>query len=324
MILGENVSNVYSKGKEIQRVFSKGKLVWEKEKNYNNIPFTVKAIDDRVKVGVGFYQISTLPYKVSINGGEWKETSGFNIIHKDDTVSIKANSAYSVAITGLSDVYGNIASLIKGDNFTDLSTFAGAENLLSDCDIRSAENLILPVPTSSSPSYKQMFMNCKYLTIAPKLPATKLSTACYQYMFYGCSSLIKAPELPATTLATNCYSSMFYGCSSLVVPPELPATKLAPDCYLSMFNGCSSLIKAPELPATTLARGCYNYMFRNCSNLNYIKCYARAAASNSEPEYSLKNWTEGVSPTGIFVCDRYYYTNLKPYIPSTWTVEYLN
>ena len=31
MILGENVGSVYSNGREIQRVYSYGKLVWKKK-----------------------------------------------------------------------------------------------------------------------------------------------------------------------------------------------------------------------------------------------------------------------------------------------------
>ena len=121
---------------------------------------------------------------------------------------------------------------------------------------------------TSNATFKRLFKDCKALTTAPELPATKLAKKCYYQMFLGCSSLTTAPAvLPATTLSANCYQEMFSGCSSLATAPALPATTLADYCYQKMFINCTSLATAPELPATTLADYCYQYMFSGCEKL---------------------------------------------------------
>ena len=95
--------------------------------------------------------------------------------------------------SGQFNVYGNIMSLLYGDNFkgkTDLTGYKAAfVELFKNCMIESAENLILP--------------------------STELAEYCYGYMFNGCTSLVNAPVLPATTLTKNCYYRMFSDCSKL-------------------------------------------------------------------------------------------------------------
>ena len=180
----------------------------------------------------------------------------------------------SISASGNFNVYGNIMSLLYGDNFVNQTaygrnyTFYGL--FLNNTYLISAENLRMPATTLKASCYLLMFSGCTSLTTAPMLPATSLDYSwyqCYQYMFNGCTSLITAPELPASTLAYSCYDHMFSGCSSLMTAPELPATTLASYCYHYMFSGCSSLTVAPELPATSLASYCYHYMFSGCSSL---------------------------------------------------------
>jgi hypothetical protein len=203
----------------------------------------------------------------------------------------------------------------------------------------------LPATTLASYCYSNMFRGCRSLTQAPELPATTLASYCYYYMLSGCDNLTTAPELPATTLANNCYENMFYACDNLTTAPELPATTLANNCYTAMFQSCTSLTQAPELPATTLYRGCYSYMFngckslttapelpattlitwsyhymfQNCSNINYIKCYAQYNITSGISEF-LKD----VSPTGKLVCYEEVADAFRQYIPSGWTVEYID
>jgi len=177
-------------------------------------------------------------------------------------------------------VYGNIMSLIHGDDFIGETTVTDHMfySLFSDlygedygtpleCLIINAENLILPATTLAFSCYANMFGGCTSLTTAPELPATTLAERCYGGMFDGCTGLTTAPELPATTLASSCYNGMFGGCTSLTTAPELPATTLAERCYGAMFSGCTSLATAPELPATTLAERCYGGMFSGCTSL---------------------------------------------------------
>ena len=201
--------------------------------------------------------------------------------------------------TGQFNVYGNIMSLLYGDDFIGQNDLSGLDwlffKLFHRCsNLISAENLILQAQYLVLNCYKWMFIHCASLTKTPELPAQYLAPNCYDSMFYGCSSLTTAPELPATdlaeycyiwmfhdcsslttcpetlpatTLTAGCYNGMFYNCSSLTKGPELPATMLEVECYKDMFANCSSLAKAPELPATDLAVRCYEYMFHGCSSL---------------------------------------------------------
>lgn len=232
------------------------------------------------------------------------------------------SSSYNTTLIfqGTAKVYGNIMSLVYGDNFIGKNSFSN-EYVFSGFfsgGIVSAENLILPATQLTTGCYSGLLSNSK-ITIAPKLPATTLAERCYDSMFQGCTNLITAPELPVTTLAIDCYSWMFYGCTSLTTAPELPATTLLYGCYENMFRKCTSLTNAPELPAITLADRCYYNMFYDCTNLNYIKCLAtNISASNCTTD-----WLTGVSATGTFVKNASMsdWTSGNNGIPNGWTVQ---
>lgn len=342
MILGKNIGRVFNEGVEIQQVYSHGNLVWERqgdEIDYSVIPFTMRAVEDNTTIQIisrdGYNQENAVEFKYSINNTEWIQADSTLIINlnRSDIISIMATDINLCVIKGLGDVYGNIMSLMYGDNFIgkDIWVSHDTAGFFKNCDIRNARNLILPATTLKAACYASMFKNCSKLKTAPQLPATTLVERCYYAMFDGCSSLRTAPQLPATKLAEYCYGLMFSGCSSLKSAPQLPATKLAKYCYYGMFMECSSLISAPELPAPALASGCYIMMFRDCSSLSYIKCYGYYAAppgtSVSYPydyEYVM-NWTVGVSLTGKFVCinNSFVKSYLIDEIPSTWTIEYI-
>ena len=169
------------------------------------------------------------------------------------------------------NIYGNIMSLIYGDNFIGQTTLSSSYNfvyIFKSSKVVDASNLILPATTLASSCYYGMFSGCRSLVAAPALPATTLTgTYCYSYMFRSCTSLKTAPELPATTLTSDCYGYMFQNCTSLTAAPVLPATTLANYCYEHMFQNCTSITAAPVLPATTLASSCYNNMFNGCTSL---------------------------------------------------------
>ena len=186
------------------------------------------------------------------------------------------NTEWSIfSATGLHKVYGNIASLLFGDDFEEVTALPSSPNngrnfqrlFAGDANLTDASNLLLPFTTIQNNCLAHMFYGCTSLTQAPRiLPAMTAREYCYSGMFDGCSSLTIAPEMPATTLAYSCYSTMFNGCISLTSPPTLPATTMVGLCYLSMFNGCTSLSVAPALPSTALATSCYNKMFQGCTS----------------------------------------------------------
>ena len=92
-----------------------------------------------------------------------------------------------------------------------------------------------------------MFEGCTLLTnTTSSLPATILKDECYKNMYKNCRSLSVAPSIDnpenTTTLAEECCMSMFEGCRALIKSPDLSATKLVENCYERMFYGCENLI----------------------------------------------------------------------------------
>lgn len=259
---------------------------------------------------------------INVSAGDKVRFKGNNPTYSNST-DFNAGCTFSGS-TASFNLYGNILSLIYGDNFEGQTTISSAQtfqNMFSKTNVVDAENLVLIKGNIKQSTYLQMFRNCKSLVSAPSeiasveqnscygafsgctalvnapaLPATTIAVNGYKFMFSGCSNLVTAPALPATKLIDNCYDNMFKGCTSLTAAPALPATKLANSCYNGMFSGCASLTTAPELPATGLSIGCYMQMFQGCTSLNYVKCLA----TNISALWCLNNWLSGVSSSGTF------------------------
>ena len=235
MILDENIESVYSAGREMQQVYSYGKLVWEKRPiDYNITPFTVRAVDGGATVWIGKAQdrntgkAPVVDIKYSINGGVWIKTKSSTTIklNRNDRVSFIAEDIDFCTVRGdtrwegmkeiraLSDMSGNIMSLIYGDNFIGQTVWKqriyywGDAGFFDHCDIRNAKNMILPATTLSEYAYENMFSHCFGLVSAPELPATTLVKGCYQRMFYNCEALnhIKcyATGVKSNTLIEDC------------------------------------------------------------------------------------------------------------------------
>lgn len=257
--------------------------------------FTIEATQDNTTIS--FVQSSrgssasmpALKVEASVDGNTWTEvtatSNGATVaqLNSGDKVYIRGtNDAYGFSYYDAPQancnfsankdcyVYGNIMSLIYGNNFARqrvIKEYAFSCFFSNWVLSKDGEELILPATNLSAYCYASMFKNCSGITIAPKLPATTLAERCYYGMFEGCSGIISLPELPATKIAPYCYSTMFKGCTSITSAPELPATTLASGCYSSMFQNCTSLVSAPELPAETLQPSCYGGMFNGCTSL---------------------------------------------------------
>ena len=247
-------------------------LTIESTSNNNTITLTAYNSENTRAISASTDNGSTWTEYTSTTGGTTIATlnTGGKVLLKGENANY--NSQANFSSTNQFIAYGNIMSLVYGDNFsgqttlTDISTFAGL--FMGTSGLTSAENLILPATTLTTMCYQNMFNGCTSLTTAPSLPATALTDYCYAQMFNNCSSLTTAPALPATTLASNCYYGMFYGCTSLTAAPSiLPATTLTNWCYYYMFRDCTSLTTAPQLSATTLADSCCRQMFQGCSSL---------------------------------------------------------
>ena len=310
--------------------------------NYENQYVTIESLKDSNTIEFGGAYGLQKTIQVSKDGGttwisktspnKWK-TITLATLNTGDKLLIKGtNTAYSDVnqnntIIGRKQfiIYGNIMSLISGDNFANNKTLTANyafRSLFGDTNnyktLISAENLVLPATTLTDRCYSFMFQDCESLVNAPTLPATTLADGCYYKMFEGCKSLETAPELPATTLASDCYNGMFYECTKLTTVPALPVTTLASNCYQYMFGGCTNLKTAPELPATKLADRCYGGMFYKCTKLSYIKCLA----TNISPKDCTYIWVYKVANTGTFVkaASMPTWTTGDNGIPKGWTV----
>jgi hypothetical protein len=312
--------------------------------------FTIESLEDGNTITLTLPATLSSSFMTSIsystdNGSVWNTMT---VDDTDQTITVNLNNGQKVIWKGIGQrfgfgsgvgnggyfrgtkshkAYGNILSLIKGDNFTTDTGIPAARTFAwlfyNDSGLVSAKDIILPTTMPYGWMYNGTFYGCTSLMDTPKLPnVTTLVQSCYENMFRGCSSLAIAPELPATTLAIYCYTSMFRDCSSLTAAPELPAQELKNSCYGNMFYNCSSLVtaptvlgttleaaccqsmftncillsKAPMLPATTLVTNCYQNMFLNCSSLNEITVLATDISATN----CTTNWMKNVASNGTF------------------------
>ena len=210
--------------------------------------------------------IKTISYSKD-NGSTWTEitsvASGTPIsVSTGDKVLFKGNNAqYATAKdvgscfsggTAQYSAYGNVMSLIGGDNFTGLTAFTqdwALHNLFSKSKVVSAKNLILPVVTLTNCCYRGMFANATGLTEAPEIPATTLATSACCYMFENCA-ITKAPELPALTVPSYCYRGMFTGCTSLNYIKCLATNISASNCiqdWVVNVSPSGTFVKNPNM-----------------------------------------------------------------------------
>ena len=228
--------------------------------DYNTMYFTLEILTDGT-IGwntCGTTVVRTIEY--SLNDGEWTPiTAGHDstiAVSAGDIVKFKGeNDYYATSNTAYSgfgnigtatyNVYGNIMSLIYGDNFVDqivLPTSYTFCCLFDGSNVVSAQHLVLPATIATPHCYRAMFANCALLTKAPEiLPAMALADNCYRYMFNNSVQMATTPELPAPTLATNCYVGLFNACSSVSYIKCLAASIPYASCTSNWVTGVRSL-----------------------------------------------------------------------------------
>lgn len=214
---------------------------------YDEQYFTIESLADNNTITITLDDdnpdyTSRNPFSVSRdNGATWTtivfdqgdcEYSG--TLNEGDKLLIKStNTTFSIntddsmiTSSGNFKVYGNIMSLLYGDNFANQTSF----------------------PADSSQNFRQLFYYCINLTDASNLilPATTLTSECYESMFSSCTSLTAAPVLPAYASAPECYWGMFKGCTLLdevtMLLENIPTTSgsSAPDSLYNWLDGCSN------------------------------------------------------------------------------------
>ena len=273
--------------------------------DYRKEYFTLEAVTDgemTLYKPSGYSSSSLLQY--SFNNNNWtdfSDTITINVV-KGDKIRIKSyigygtynysSSSRAFDSTGYYKVYGNILSLLCGNEFEDIKDCIDYDIETYNtyyCDLNNIANIS---------TFQSLFNNSSTLVSAKNLilPFATLTINCYQYMFNGCINLTEAPELPATNLEYMCYVNMFNGCTSLIKAPELPAVTLANRCYGYMFYNCTNLEKSPKLPANELPASCYAYMFYGCTRIKEITMLATNITSTT----CLTSWVNSVASSGTF------------------------
>lgn len=162
----------------------------------------------------------TIDYR--INNGEWQSitssTGGtsFNVNTGDRVLFRSTNSrlgslplSYNTFgdSTAVFEVYGNLFSMIYGDNFRGQTTVENQyefNRLFAGAKITSAENLIIPATTIAMHCFTSMFEGCTLMTKAPSLLATTMENSCCNEMFKDCSSLSYIRCLAGDISASYC------------------------------------------------------------------------------------------------------------------------
>lgn len=270
-------------------------------------------------------QAVTITVSVGLNEKVYLKGSGKQLCTNASSSSTQTNFSSTKNFI----IYGNIASLLFGDNFENVTEFPSGSTLNFAClffginKLKNIDNLILPFTTLTTRCYTSLFRGIGVTSCNLMLPATTIASNSYENMFRDCSSLTTPPKMYVTSfIGTNNMQYMFSGCSSLAEAPELPATSTALACYQYMFQNCTSLTKAPVLPAKTLANYSYRNMFNGCTNLQEVTCLATDISATD----CLTNWLNNVKATGTF----YKNPNMSSFpsgasgIPSGWTTEAAN
>ena len=253
-----------------------------------------KAQTFKMEVNSG-YQISNLEY--SVNGGNWTPVVAYKEVDfggDNGTLRLRGknhsgtSSENCIARSFITFTKENVPVACTGDIRT-----------LLDWEKYKTVN-------TENARFYGLFKDCKALTSAPELPATKLASKCYSYMFKGCTNLKTAPALPATTLAQFCYQGMFKGCTNLKTAPALPAETLVYYCYHSMFQGCTNLTSVTMLASgeqIDQSTGCFDNWLYNAGTAEGItrtlKVKDADAYSMLERRSSLHNWEKGTEGTTV-------------------------
>jgi hypothetical protein len=108
-------------------------------------------------------------------------------------------------------VYGNVMSLLYGDNFTTNSEFSSGSTFnltglfYGTTTIIDASNLILPATICVRSCYNGMFRDATNLSHGPKeLPGLYGFQDSYSSMFEGCINLEEGPDINLISVSSSC------------------------------------------------------------------------------------------------------------------------
>jgi hypothetical protein len=293
------------------------------EPDYSTQYFTIESLQDSnvITATKSGSQRSPIIYYSLDDGETWSNqtlssgTITFGTINTGDKIIFKSNSAtWASAWNGYNKfngsknfkVYGNVMSLLNGDNFINNSEFTAG----------SAFNLC------------GLFYETKTIIDASNLilPATTLCESSYNGMFRAAENLVYGPNLlPALDVPKDAYSSMFEACTKLAEGPEILATTVSGDSALkNMFcmrrsgDAAAAMTKSPILRITNPQDygNVYQQLFRGNRNITEVTILAEGTG------LSFDNWLANTPNSGVI--KKLSATTLKSGyngIPSGWTTE---
>ena len=231
------ISNCYIGGTQASAIYIGNNKLWPTAHDYSLDYFTIESLEDNNEIQ--FIKGSSAPVKTiewSIDGTTWTSSTSsttptvVTTLNTGDKIMIRGNNTqYASSGSGgyenrlistkTINMYGNIMSLLYGDNFVGQTTLPAKYTfcrLFSAGKMIDTSNLILPATNTTEACYRSLLDNNSTLIYTPKiLPALTLTKECYVNMFNKAYNIITSPILPALTLAQECYGGLFWNCSKL-------------------------------------------------------------------------------------------------------------
>ena len=294
---------------------------------------------------------SAVTITVSVVAGdivEWKGTAtkysnGITTDNYNNTIQYLSTYASNFDATCNYNIYGNIMSLLHGDNFvnkielTTEFTFAGLFGTYdtSRTTLKNAENLVLPAIILTNGCYTYMFSCNTGLKTCPKiLPYRGIGlTRMYQSMFANCcktselaTESIAAPLILCKgSTANNCWMYRMFGSAQYINKVELWIDYYY---YSSTFShnryGFDYFLQNNKTNGTIIQHGSADlsiiYDFRDIPNNTQNE--QDVVPSITTPTYYSYNWTitknAGTlvwtdNPSGVSETDKYEWVSVRKY-----------
>ena len=312
---------------EADAIYIGSTLIWQKsgggqqEHDYSLDYFTIESLEDNNQIKMQRSKTPTNPtLSYSLDDGEtWTTvivsgTITFATINTGQKIIFKGTNAkfattwdtynYFTASKQFK-VYGNIMSLLNGDNFKENSEFDSSSNhnfagLFRTTYIVDVSNLILPALTLYYSSYNGMFRGATNLEYGPKLlPALNVPQDGYSSMFEGCVKLVEGPEILATSVSgTGALNRMF--------------------CMNRNSKVTAAMTKSPILRITNpqTQNNTYQQLFCGNGNINEITILIQGT------NLSFTNWLANTNSSGVIkTLSGTTFANGVSGLPSGWTKE---
>lgn len=219
MIYLPEIENIYLGTSGVTKIMQAGEIVWPvvpyDERYLTFQAYSTGTVEFKQENGLA----PLLSIEYSLNNGAWTAYSGTFSINAYGKVQFRGlNPSYEGHILCINGadyrVYGNVMSLIYGDNFTGKTALTESKALSGIFErhttnqgyLLHAGNLVLPATTLTSQCYESMFLGQTNMASAPVLTSASVPFYAYNYMFAGCQKLTSLTcllETPMTQKTMN-------------------------------------------------------------------------------------------------------------------------